>query len=199
MKNVPSWAKPQKKAVEYAGNLRCVQHVSSADLLALDEDHHPKSFVAWSMALPGKEMAEAAIFVVKVLIFNASLNISTFRDTLSSSLGKTYFEKARLTLFSRWTNVGKNRWAWNEMEMGSEGCVEVVTAAQDLTRCKTALWFSPPYICSKACDPGVIWVLLTGEISPTVGIWEGRASCCPQAMVLGLPQKRLEEPAKTDQ
>lgn len=83
--------------------------MSSADLLALDEDHHPKSFVAWSMALPGKEMAEAAIFVVKVLIFNASLNISTFRDTLSSSLGKTYFEKARLTLFSRWTNVGKNR------------------------------------------------------------------------------------------
>lgn len=73
MKNDPSWVKPQKKAVGYAGNLRCVQHVSSADPLALDEDHHP--FVAWSKALPGKERSEAAAFVVVVFIFNVSLNI----------------------------------------------------------------------------------------------------------------------------
>ena len=73
------------------------------------------------------------------------------------------------------------------------GCV---TAASDLSRCKTALQFSPPDTSSEVCDPGVVCVLPAGEISPTVGIWEGRASRCPRGVVLSLPRKRLEEPAK---
>lgn len=82
--------------------------MSSADLQALGEDHHP--FVAWSKALPGKERAEAAFFVVEVFVFNVSLNICTFGEALFSLLGKSYFEKSRLTLFSsRWANAGKNR------------------------------------------------------------------------------------------
>lgn len=41
-----------EKAVGYAGNLRCVQQVSSTGLLVWDKDHHAESFVAWSKALP---------------------------------------------------------------------------------------------------------------------------------------------------
>lgn len=99
-----------------------MQHVSSADLLALDEDHHP--FVAWSKALPGKERAEAAFFVVELFIFNVSLNICTFREALFSSLGKSFFEEAHLTSFlqdgpmlakideleTRWKRAAKDVW-----------------------------------------------------------------------------------------
>lgn len=61
-------------------------------------------------ALPGKERAEAAFFVVEVFVFNVSLNSCRFGEALFSSLGKSYFEKSRLTLLSsRWANAGKNR------------------------------------------------------------------------------------------
>lgn len=75
-------------------------------------------------------------------------------------------------------------------------------AARDAWMCHCSvgfvtLWFSPPDICSEVCDPGVILSAAGWGNGPNWRHWEGRASRCPQAVGLGLPQKRLEEPAKT--